>query len=94
MSKKIEFSDRNDLIDKLVVKKSDLGPESNKVIDGLVKALNRVKRGDKKAMQKILELRKGMLFASSEAYIELNEDELFELAQPEHEFLEEFFELR
>lgn len=89
---KIKFIDRDDLMKKLdaakiVMKKADVNKE--KLVSSLQNALMKVKRGDKHAALKVLELRKKMLSLASETYIELNEEQLFSTAVAELEIVEE-----
>jgi hypothetical protein len=77
MSDTIKFKDRDDLIAKLILKKSDV-PEASKIIDALASSFKAFKRGDKKAMQDVIRLRKRLLNASSEVYIEMDEDGMYD----------------
>lgn len=85
--KKLSFNDREDLISQLVVKKADV-PEASKIITGLTEALKRYKKGDKKAMQEVIRLRKKLLSASAEVYIELEEDNMYNAVVAELNVLE------
>jgi hypothetical protein len=84
---KITFKDREDLINQIVLKKKDI-PNAEKTLTGLAESLKRYKRGDKQAMQTIIKLRKRMLNASADTYIELAEDGLFEAVTAELKILE------
>lgn len=86
---KITFTDRDDLIKKLMVKKSDVSREREGLINSLQKAIQRIEHGDKTSINKVLELRKQMLTASSELYIEIDENKAFSLTVAELSLLEE-----
>lgn len=88
----IKFVDRDDLLKKLdpskiLVKKSDINTQG--LLENLRNALKRYRRGDKEAMKEVIKLRKKMLKLSSESYIELEEDKLFNTAVAELEILEQ-----
>lgn len=83
---KIKFTDKDDLIKKLVFKKSDINHEG--AVNSLKAALKRVKRGDKEAAKLVVKLRNRMLSASALAYIELEEDELFNVVSAEIEVID------
>lgn len=87
MSKeKITFNDRDDLVKKLVVKKSEANHEN--AVKGLQNALKRLKRGDKHAVKEIIKLRKKMLNAAAEVYMELEEESLFSTVVAEIEVVD------
>jgi hypothetical protein len=74
-SEKIQFTDRDDLLKKMVFKKSEVNKDN--AVAGLQKALKRVKRGDRDAMKLVLKHRKRMLSAAALVYIEIEEDEQY-----------------
>jgi hypothetical protein len=73
----INYKDREDLRDKLILRKKDI-PNSAGVIDNLIQSLDRVKRGDKKAMQEVIKMKKTMTDAQLETWMELSEDEYYD----------------
>lgn len=89
-AKKIRFEDRNDLLEKLVVKKGD--PKVGRIATSLAANLQALKRGDKQAAKEVIRLRKQMLMASAEVYIELDEDNIYDTIMVELDFMEEFEE--
>lgn len=84
---KITFTDRDDLLKKLVVKKVDANQEG--ILSALQKAIKRAKRGDKEATKAVIKLRKNMLRTCAEVYMELEEDDLFTTTVAELNLLEE-----
>lgn len=90
MGNTIKFKDREDLIvqlNSIVLKKSD--PKVKEAFEALKAALKSYKRGDKRAMQEVIKLRKKMLSASCEVYIELEEDKKFDKVATELLILDE-----
>ena len=89
MDKTLTFNDREDLLSKIVMKKKDI-PNATAIIDNLVAYLKRYKKGDKKAMQTVVKLRKKMLSAAAETYIELEEDGMYDAVVAELNVLNHF----
>jgi len=89
MDKTLTFNDREDLLSKIVMKKKDI-PNATAIIDNLVAYLKRYKKGDKKAMQVVVKLRKKMLSAAAETYIELEEDGMYDAVVAELNILNYF----
>jgi hypothetical protein len=87
LPEKIKFTDKDDLLKKLVFKKSDVN--QNNAVSGLQKALKRVKRGDKEAMRIVLKHRKRMLSAAALVYIEVEEDEQYDVVVAELQVIEQ-----